>query len=63
MLAAAICECSSTIPDVKCLPVASTILALDDFNPFPTAEILPFLTNTSVLTKYLQFRWSKQLHF
>ena len=51
----AICECSSIIPAVKCLPVPSIILALDALRFLPILEILPFLINTSVFSKTPSF--------
>ena len=48
---AAICECSSTIPAVKCLPVPSITVALLDFKSLPIFEILPSSNKTSVFSK------------
>ena len=49
--AAAICECSSIIPGVKCLPLASITFAPDAFKFFPIASIFPSLTIRSVSYK------------
>ena len=51
-LAVAICECSSIIPDVKCLPVPSITVALPALKLVPIFAIFPFLIKTSVFLKY-----------
>ena len=51
MLDAAICECSSITPEVKCFPVALTISAFPVDKLIPIFSILPFLTKTSVSFK------------
>ena len=48
-------ECSSTIPGVNCLPVASITLAVPAGKFFPTAFIFPFSISTSVLGKIPSF--------
>jgi hypothetical protein len=44
----AIWECSSIIPEVMCLPLASIIVALASEIFFAMDTIFPFFTNTSV---------------
>jgi hypothetical protein len=51
----AICECSSIIPLVKCLPEASTVFALASDKFLPTATIFPLLIATSVSVKIPSF--------
>ena len=55
MDAAAICECSSMIPAVKCLPVPSIIFAEASDKFFPIAAIFPFFTSTSVASNLPSF--------
>ena len=52
---AAICECSSIIPALKCLPVPSTTVAVASLKFFPIFAILPALSNTSVFCKTPSF--------
>ena len=49
--AAAICECSSIIPGVRCLPLASITKAPDAFKFSPIALIFPSFTIRSVSCK------------
>jgi hypothetical protein len=45
---AAICECSSTIPAVKCLPVPSISMAFLSFKSLPIFAIFPSFKRISV---------------
>ncbi len=51
----AICECSSIIPLVRCLPLASITVAFGSERFFPIAAIFPSLINTSVFSKIPYF--------
>ena len=51
MARAPICECSSIIPAVKCLPLASTIFEPADFRLVPILMIFPFFIKTSVFLR------------
>ena len=48
---AAMCECSSMIPDVRNLPLPSTTVAVGDDNDLPILTIFPALNQTSVSVK------------
>ena len=52
---AAICECSSIIPAVTCLPVPSITRAPASDRFLPTLAILPSLINTSVFNSFPSF--------
>ena len=60
---AAICECSSIMPAVKCLPVPSITFADASFKSFPTATIFPFFTSTSVAVSLPSFSFVQTVAF
>ena len=59
----AMCECSSMIPAVTCLPVPSITRAEGSFNPLPIAAILPFFNNTSLPVKTPNFSFVQTVAF
>ena len=59
----AICECSSIIPEVKCLPVASITIAFLSVNEVPILAIFPFLIKTSVCFKTPSFSFVQTVAF
>jgi len=62
-LVVAICECSSTIPAVKCFPCPLITVAFPSLKLEPILEIFPFLISTSVFSRIPSFSFVQTVTF